>query len=66
MAKDYLKNEINVGDSVVFIENEYRYFRKGIITKIGKAMVTIEYGNQEVTHKYFSVVIKFNPDKNNE
>ena len=40
MAKDYLGNEIRVGDEVVYMQLNYRDFKKGIITKITEKCVS--------------------------
>ena len=41
IAKDFLNKDINVGDQVVFMQKDYRYFRKGIVNKITDKMVFI-------------------------
>lgn len=42
MKTDYLGNEINVGDEVVFFAQKYREFRKGKIIKDHSVMIDIE------------------------
>ena len=39
--KDFLGNELNVGDEVAYISGSYKEFGRGIIEKIGKKMLTI-------------------------
>jgi hypothetical protein len=41
MKTDYLGNEVNVGDKVIFIEPNYKGFNKGIIIKLNEAQATI-------------------------
>lgn len=41
MAKDFIGQEINVGDTVVYMQLGYRYLRKGEITKITDKCVII-------------------------
>lgn len=39
--KDFLGNELTVGDPVIIIQNSYRKFQWGIIQKIGASKVTV-------------------------
>jgi hypothetical protein len=43
MTKDYLGQEINVGDPVIFVQLNYRNFLKGTITKITEKTVLISH-----------------------
>jgi hypothetical protein len=43
MAKDFLNNELFVGDKVAFFQINYRNFLIGEITKIGPKKVTITH-----------------------
>ena len=43
MPKDFLKNDIFVGDEVVFMELNYRNLLKGTVVRITPQMVVIEY-----------------------
>lgn len=63
MAKDYLGNEIRVGDEVVYIQLNYRDFKKGIITKITEKMCFIKQGKLNIgshteCRQYHNQVIK--------
>jgi hypothetical protein len=64
MYKDYLGNEINVGDPVVMTEINYRNFIKGTITKLTEKTVWIEHrrgggcSGNEVTKQKHNQVIK--------
>ena len=42
-AKDYLGNELLVGDEVVFMQLNYRGLMKGVISKISPKKVTISH-----------------------
>lgn len=41
--KDFLGNELSVGDTVVAIEKQYRNFKKARIIKIMNVKLTVEY-----------------------
>ena len=60
MPKDFLEQELNIGDEVVFITPGYRDFSKGPIIKITDKMVFIEKSsswNNEIK-QFFDQVIK--------
>lgn len=44
--KDYLGQELQVGDVVIYYSNGYRIFAKGRIIKITKCFVFIDDGNK--------------------
>lgn len=62
MAVDYMKNELQVGDEVIFMNINYRDFNKGIIKKISPKKVTIRYikfdNYETTTMQYHDQVIK--------
>ncbi len=62
MKVDYLGNEINVGDKVVFCQLNYRNFFTGRISKITDKMVVIDHERTNTgstqTKQYPSQVIK--------
>lgn len=43
--KDYLGNEIEIGDTVVFCAPHYRFLTKGIVIKETPQKIVIEYSN---------------------
>jgi hypothetical protein len=43
--KDFLGKELEVGDSVIFIEPGYRNFQKGVIFKFTEKMIFINWKN---------------------
>ena len=43
MAQDFLGNEINVGDPVVFVQLCYRCLQKGIVERLTDKMVFIKH-----------------------
>jgi hypothetical protein len=43
--KDFLGNELKVGDTVIFIEPNYRNFQKGKIFKITEKTIFISWRN---------------------
>ena len=47
MPKDFLNNDIFVGDEVVFMELNYRNLMKGTVKRITPKMVVIEYNNYD-------------------
>jgi predicted Mrr-cat superfamily restriction endonuclease len=44
--KDYLGNEINLGDEVILVKPSYREFVIGIVTKITDKTAFIDYMHQ--------------------
>jgi len=56
MAVDFLGQELNVGDDIVFVEKNYRQFKKGKIIKITAKMLETD------THfrQFHNQVIKIN------
>ena len=62
MAKDYLKNEIGIGDEVIFCELNYRELTEGIVIKITPQKVRIKYtntfGNEKECLQFHNQVIK--------
>lgn len=59
MAKDFLKKEIETGDTVVFTELGYRNFSTGIIEKITDKMVFIKcFDKNKLIKQAHSQVIK--------
>jgi hypothetical protein len=45
--KDFLGNELKVGDTVIFIEPNYRNFQKGKIFKITEKTIFINWRNPQ-------------------
>lgn len=45
--KDFLGNELKVGDTIIFIEPNYRNFQKGKIFKITEKTVFINWQNPQ-------------------
>lgn len=43
--KDFIGNELEVGDKVIFIAPNYRHYAKGIVQRFTKETVVIEYTN---------------------
>lgn len=60
MAKDYLGNEIEIGDKVVYVRLGYRDLTKGIIHHITPKMVKIkrDINSQTIVKQYHDQVIK--------
>jgi peroxiredoxin len=60
--KDFLGNELNVGDDVVIMQKSYRNFIKGKIIRITKCMVIVQHDETNVcsteTKQTFDQVIK--------
>lgn len=48
MAKDYLDNEIKIGDSVVFMQIRYRGLMKGEIISLSKVKAKIMHESTNV------------------
>lgn len=42
MKKDFLKNDLNIGDEVIFIGRFYKNFETGIIVKFTRTTVVIK------------------------
>ena len=63
MAKDFFGNEINLGDTVAFMQIGYRQLKKGIIKKITEKMVFIDHertnvGTTETKQEHYQVIVK--------
>lgn len=56
MAKDFLGNELNVGDEVAFMQGNYRNLMKGVIFSMGTVKITISY---ETDYGHTSKAIQF-------
>ena len=62
MPADYLGNEIEVGDYVIFVEKNYRNFKIGQIKRLTEQMVFVEYparwgnGKSELRQAFSQVV----------
>ena len=61
MAKDFLGEEINVGDEVVFVQMQYRNFYQGKIVKITDKMLFIDHekdnlGKSQTKQKHNQVI----------
>jgi hypothetical protein len=67
MAKDFLGNEIKVGDEVVFVQKNYRNLLNGKIIKITDKMCVIGHDRTNVggteTRQFHDQVVKVNIDK---
>lgn len=65
--KDFLGNELFVGDEVVFMDVKCKTMKKGIIYKISEKKVTINYklkmGKIYKTWRYGEQVVKIPVDK---
>ena len=46
--KDFLGNELNVGDNVVFMQKSYRNFMKGKIIRITTCTVIVQHDETNV------------------
>ena len=61
-ARDFLGNELNIDDQVVFVQLGYRNLLKGVIKRITPKMVIIEHGRTNVggreTKQYHEQVVK--------
>ena len=63
MAKDFFDNEINVGDTVAFMQTGYRSLKTGVVKKITEKMVFIEHekfnvGGTETKQEHNQVIVK--------
>ena len=60
--KDFLGNELGIGDGVVFMQKEYRNFLKCIVIKMTPKMIVISHERTNVgdreTKQFPSQVIK--------
>lgn len=57
--KDYLGNELLIGDRVAYIDNHYKYtLMKGVITKLGEKQATIITDCGRPTYKFYAQMIK--------
>lgn len=48
MAKDFLDNELHVGDKVIFMQKNYRNFLIGIISRITPKTLIVEHAKTNV------------------
>ncbi len=59
---DFLGNEVNVGDEVVFVQKEYRNFWIGKISKMTDKTVLITHERANIggtqTRQFYSQIIK--------
>lgn len=62
--KDFLGNNLEVGDEVVFMCLGYRELRKGIISKMTDKTIFIECGRLKPFKQTPSQIIKINSWKN--
>jgi hypothetical protein len=63
--KDYLKQELQVGDVVIYYRNHYRNFKTGRIVKITKCFVFIDLNVQwKETFKQAGYQVIKHPDQN--
>lgn len=60
---DFLGNELNVGDTVAFMQIGYRQLKRGEIVKLNEKKATIkpERGNDN-TYQFYSQIIKIPKD----
>lgn len=62
--KDYLENELEIGDNVIFIVPKYQEFSKGVITRMTNKMIFITHEmnprGETVSKQFPSEVIKIN------
>lgn len=59
--RDFLGNELNVGDKVVCIELDYKNLKKATITKITPKTIFVEYskwGKMQEVKRYSDQVVK--------
>ena len=56
--KDFVGNELNLGDIVAFIQPGYRSLRKGQVVKINAQMVKILYGKEYTCQIYPTVCVR--------
>lgn len=65
MQVDFLGNELNIGDEVVFMRVEYRNLMRGVIKSMGTVKGTIEhtpdYRNRSTTMQFFNQMVKIPP-----
>ena len=54
--KDFLDHEINVGDTVAMVGGDRNFFALGVVRKIGKVKVTVDWVDQI---DYDRVAIRF-------
>jgi hypothetical protein len=62
--KDFLGNELQIGDRVVLNRPGYKYLVKGVVTKLTKKQVCVEFFNlinrsMESTYSSPSQLVKF-------
>jgi len=63
MAKDFFNNEINVGNTVAFMQTGYRQLKTGIVKRITDKMVFIEHekfnvGGTETKQEHNQIIVK--------
>jgi hypothetical protein len=70
MKTDFLGNELNVGDEVVYLDTKYKELHKGIIIKLSDTQATIRDTRYDVndiwydsmgrgkTCRYYNCIIK--------
>lgn len=57
--KDFLGNELNVGDKVVYVRRNYRDLATGEVVSIGPKKVTITEKEFGQTYRFPSQVVKY-------
>lgn len=60
MAKDFLGNELNVGDEVVYFSQQWRVFKRGEIISFSPKMLLINIDNnhKKTLRQFHEQVIK--------
>jgi hypothetical protein len=62
MKKDFLGNELNIGDKVVFMQIGYRGLMEGVITKLSEKKATISHDKTNTCRtesiQFYSQIIK--------
>ncbi len=58
MKTDFLGNELNIGDKVVYMRRNYKEFVIGEITKMNDKMAAIHSKNNEITKRFYYQLIK--------
>ena len=56
--KDYLKRDLNVGDQIIYISNEYRQFENGTIKDFNNGLVTVKTCDGCIRKYYSNNLIK--------
>ena len=62
MYKDFFGNEINIGDTIAFMQTGYRQLKIGIVKKLTPQMVIIEHerfntGKTETKQSHDQVIV---------